>query len=213
MPNHITTQVEISGTKEQIDTLVERTGLIRDNGADENKFDFNGIIRMPAELNIQAGSTASLGLMAYSEEHYENDARPKTDWWKEKYPGVNDYLDLYEFLDDDESDEAKEALRLGKQAFDNVQKYGHPDWYEWSIANWGTKWNAYDVRYLEGDDTRIVIEIQTAWDTPEGIWKRLINEDYEVNGVIYGEMDGYEYIGDGGEVFDVYQNIEVEYRG
>ena len=26
---------------------------------------------------------------------------------------------------------------LGKTAWNNIQKYGFPTWYEWSINNWG----------------------------------------------------------------------------
>lgn len=35
-------------------------------------------------------------------------------------------------------------------------------WYEWSIANWGTKWNAYDMDKL--DDHTILF--RTAWSMP-----------------------------------------------
>ena len=31
-----------------------------------------------------------------------------------------------------------------------IQEYGSMDWYEWSIANWGTKWNAYDFAPYSG---------------------------------------------------------------
>lgn len=213
MPNHIISEVEISGTKEQIDELVKETKLKRDCDAEENQFDFNGIIPMPESLNIESGSSASLGLMAYSQEYYDKDVRTGTSWWKKDRPGVRDAATLKLDLQDSGEEEDKKALKLGKVAFDNIQKYGHADWYGWSIAKWGTKWNAYDVRYIDGDDTKIVIEIQTAWDTPEGIWSALIEQGFEVKGVMHGEMDGYQYIGNGDEVFDVYQNIEVEYRG
>ena len=38
----------------------------------------------------------------------------------------------------------KEVLQLGASYLSNLEKYGYPTWYEWSIATWGTKWNAYD---------------------------------------------------------------------
>ena len=42
----------------------------------------------------------------------------------------------------DMSEEDRKLFDLGKRAFENIQNYGAPTWYEWSIDNWGTKWNA-----------------------------------------------------------------------
>ena len=52
---------------------------------------------------------------------------------------------------------------------------GHHDWYNWSIANWGTKWNASRV---DIDDTPIeygLIEItfETAWDAPVLVFEKM----------------------------------------
>lgn len=38
---------------------------------------------------------------------------------------------------------------------------GLPEWYEWSCANWGTKWNCYEVQ--ENEDG---FSFWTAWTTP-----------------------------------------------
>ena len=81
------------------------------------------------------------------------------------------------------------------------EKYGKENWYDWSISNWGTKWNAYDVRYIAHDDNHLVLEITTAWDTPQGIWDALTEQGFEVNGRYYGEMEGVDSIGDGGPFY------------
>lgn len=57
MPNHITNYVRIRGEKEKLDKLVKATKLKRDKEVSENEFDFNGIIKMPKELeNTQSPS-------------------------------------------------------------------------------------------------------------------------------------------------------------
>lgn len=50
-------------------------------------------------------------------------------------------------------------------------KYGSANWYDWSIANWGTKWNSYGYDDVttpkEFDGERM--EFQTAWSYPAPI--------------------------------------------
>lgn len=192
MPNHITTEVEISGTKEKIAELVKKTRLERDNDLEENHFDFNGILPMPLELRETTSPTT---VLETQEEADAKNAEDRKAAEKNKWPG---HTDRY----------------ISKEEADRRQKeYGALNWYDFANAQWGTKWNAYEVRYLEGDDTKIVIQFDTAWDTPRGIWEELERQGFTVKGVMYGEMDGYEFIGNGDEVFEAYQNVEVEYVG
>ena len=41
------------------------------------------------------------------------------------------------------------------------------DWYNWRIANWGTKWEG-DVYHTEITDNKIVVGFNSAWSPPEG---------------------------------------------
>lgn len=52
---------------------------------------------------------------------------------------------------------------------EEIEKYGSLNWYNWSIKNWGTKWNAYDG-YIT--DTQIVFS--TAWSAPIPIYEKLV---------------------------------------
>lgn len=63
-----------------------------------------------------------------------------------------------------------EALDTFIRGYFNVQRYGWKDWYDWSIDNWGTKWNACH-EYI--DDDNQVIEFETAWSMPEGVIKEI----------------------------------------
>lgn len=76
--------------------------------------------------------------------------------------------------------ELTETLENYIKGFFNIKRYGERDWYDWSIKNWGTKWNAGDtVVYSD------FIEFQTAWSTPIPVFvelsKRLKNVEINVD--------------------------------
>jgi hypothetical protein len=60
-------------------------------------------------------------------------------------------------------------LKEGRMALENQKKHGHKDWYSWSNANWGTKWNAYSQQ----EQGLNKIEFQTAWSTPLPVIEKL----------------------------------------
>jgi hypothetical protein len=91
-----------------------------------------------------------------------------------------------------------------------IANYGFNNWYDWSIANWGTKWNAYSVSVVDNN-----IYFETAWSTPFHAMIRLsqafpdvtlsmrfADEDFGSNVGEYelknGELIG-EYVPDYGE--------------
>lgn len=48
---------------------------------------------------------------------------------------------------------------------------GYFYWYDWNVANWGTKWNAYSQEDYEKSDSQLAFE--TAWCYPEKVAKAL----------------------------------------
>jgi hypothetical protein len=58
------------------------------------------------------------------------------------------------------------------QSMRALKEYGHASWYEWANANWGTKWNAYQVTRV-GDT---VIKFQTAWSMPAKWFQALVEK-------------------------------------
>ena len=168
MPNHVENHIEFNGDKQQIDAMLNKIG------SDEygtGTIDFKKIISMPETLNIEAGSRADRGLKAYR-EFIEVYTAGRSD--KEALKALENISTESEnaFLRQ-RTDIKRDEWELGKTAWQNIRKYGAPTWYEWSITNWGTKWNAYG--YEEGTDYSACDELtfQTAWSAPHPILRKL----------------------------------------
>ncbi len=77
--------------------------------------------------------------------------------------------------------EDKRAAHEAQQAA-NIAKYGYKDWYDWSVANWGTKWD------VGGDDgliqrlnsTTMEASFDSAWAPPVCAYERLIEEGFYI---------------------------------
>jgi hypothetical protein len=60
---------------------------------------------------------------------------------------------------------------IAEQALKNQQAYietGYTNWYDWSLSNWGVKWDASALRVKELSDFNTVIyTFDSPWGTPE----------------------------------------------
>lgn len=73
-----------------------------------------------------------------------------------------------------------------------IEKYGHSDWYSWSIDNWGTKWEAsvQDVdEYNEGKGVQLYLE--TAWSPPISFYNKMIDQGFRVDASYTEEGMGF----------------------
>lgn len=68
-------------------------------------------------------------------------------------------------------------------------KYGYPNWYEWSLANWGTKWNAYDIYDCDGTDDCIP-QFNTAWSPPVPVYLELSRRFPKATIKVYCDDEG-----------------------
>lgn len=137
MPNHVTNIITFGDKPEQVKAFHQMLHDLRQENNVYGSIDFNKLIPMPPSLHIEASTSTERGLRAYSR-----------------------------FMRGDKSAEqlrksAPDEWALGKQAYENIQQYDAPTWYEWRLNNWGTKWNAYSCAELDKDaDT---MEFRTAW--------------------------------------------------
>lgn len=77
-----------------------------------------------------------------------------------------------------------------------------PNWYDWNVSNWGTKWNASETRILR-DEEHDSLCFQTVWSHPKeeliklllSKIKEVVNEDIELTFEAYylEEMCVYRY--------------------
>ncbi len=149
MPNHVTNRLEINADQETVQKVMN---FLKGKTDDDNTtcyIDFNNIIPMPEELLIDKCSSGDLGM---------------------KYLEAMQRKPFYFLLDDDDlrairwikglaEKDRQKALQLGASYLENQKKYGYPTWYEWSIATWGTKWNAYQQDFEEPN----ILWFDTAW--------------------------------------------------
>lgn len=55
----------------------------------------------------------------------------------------------------------------------NVEKYGYPTWYEWSIDNWGTKWDPDVYCVTRKDANNASFAFDSAWSPPIEFYEKL----------------------------------------
>lgn len=132
-------------------------------------FDFNSVVPMPPELDLEDSSASQTGYDAL----YGDWKVPAQYWtWKEAAASLG-----YPFpLDSREQllacirslDCAEMYLGPARQLKENLEKYGHGTWYGWCKEHWGTKWNAEDAS-VAADPDRLVVTFTTANAFPKQI--------------------------------------------
>jgi hypothetical protein len=158
MPNHVTNIIHIDDNPREV------FEFIKCENEPIGSFDFNKLIPMPEELNIESSSTQSQGLAIAKYRNGDSEDINKMleyEWVKEK--GITTPEELITELLSREYN--SDMIELGEKAYNNIIKYGHPDWWHWCVENFGTKWNAYEFVY-KGDEVTDEIEFFTAWSPP-----------------------------------------------
>ena len=91
-----------------------------------------------------------------------------------------------------------------------VEKYGHGDWYSWSIENWGCKWNCdandWTVEDYDEENLSIRFWFDSPWGPPIALYEKIsemeeltVFGNYHEEGMAfvgkfeYGSNDSYEY--------------------
>lgn len=145
MPNHCQNKVTITGPDEDIRRFV---AAVDTNGEiDGEHFDFNGIIPMPADLK-----NTSSPVRIQTQEEIDK-------IWADfnKLDANNQKMFHGRPFDLGITQETNDRL---------IKEYGHNNWYDWALANWGTKWGAYDSSDWSASADSMSISFTTAWSPP-----------------------------------------------
>ena len=197
MPNW--TENRIICKKELGEKLLTKTN-------DGYSLDFNKLIPMPKDLNIEASSIGEAGLIfLYLTSKDLNKNLDITKAYKSLnslnrdirtdpyFQMINSNLLKYK-----KDENFQDSIKLGEKYLNNYRKYGYCNWYNWSIDNWGTKWNVEDeVDVIDIGDDKYEIRFKTAWSCPTGILKVFskLCDDGDLNWVYYDEdYDGHNFI-------------------
>jgi hypothetical protein len=130
----------------EIDKNQEEIAGLMQNG--EELFDFNRIIPLPKELE---------GTQSPAEIVPDDKIKEKLLAWEKK--------------NSEDSHSFKQGRPISEtESKELIAKYGANDWYDWCLANWGTKWNSYEVSYSD-DKKKIVFD--TAWSCPLSVIEAL----------------------------------------
>jgi hypothetical protein len=74
-----------------------------------------------------------------------------------------------------------------------VEKYGSTNWYDWSVQNWGTKWNC-DAQDWSREDDSISFWFDSAWGPPTELYSFICNDtDFDVEAGYHEE--GMAFVG------------------
>lgn len=171
--------------------------------ATDGELDFNTVVPMPKELEGVASPARIV-----SEKEYEKALKEK-----ETTEDSFFYMPITQ----------KMANRFQKE-------FGATDWYEWRLANWGTKWEASESSIEENDN---FVYFNTAWSMPEAFYVALSKKypNHKFHTTWYDEDFGYnlgkatfqngniieEYLPEGGSneayelLFELNDGIEDEF--
>ena len=147
MPNYVINRLEINADRETVQNVMDFLKGKTDEDSTPCYIDFNNIIPMPKDLLIEASTSGEFGMQYIIAQ-------------QRKQFNSQDDLKVIQLMEIQEEKVREEALQLGMTYLRNWGKYGYPTWYEWSIANWGTKWNAFNQNFEEPN----VLWFDTAWE-------------------------------------------------
>lgn len=219
MANHVTHTMSVAGAPERVTEFhashILPVGATAMKPAHED-FDFNTLIPMPKCLDgipasgaVYDAIEAVTGKTVYDLVAVRNPNNPEQHklvaMYRESMRDSKLGLARQKML----SNLPVAELELGLKAAQAIEECGYPTWYEWAVANWGTKWGAYDYALVSVEPGRLVCRFDTAWSVPEPIFTEMARRYPDLTFVIDSFDEGWNFAEHGEGVAGVYVGQDV----
>jgi hypothetical protein len=89
-----------------------------------------------------------------------------------------------------------EQAELERKSKSNKEKYGYANWYDFNVANWGTKWEiggSGEVAEIDEDGLSFSAPFESAWSPPTQICEALAEQGFDVT--LYYYEPGMSFVG------------------
>jgi hypothetical protein len=90
----------------------------------------------------------------------------------------------------------------------NREKYGYSSWYDFNIANWGTKWDVSSDNVEIIDANTLTAGFDSAWAPPVNAYEQLMDLGFEVEAFYY--EPGMAFVGKWADGVDEYYELGGE---
>jgi hypothetical protein len=173
MPNWYTTVVTAKGNDADLDRIVAAHIVPTGQEDEPQRFDLNTFTPMPEILKGSESSTAvDDGLYVLGRE-IPTAGRPRSGaemlaWPWAQEAGIKTEDQLKKFL----VERCPDCIKKAEHALALYEATGHGDWYSWSCANWGTKWNTCRL-HVDRKAGVLVLCFETAWSPPTPVLYKL----------------------------------------
>lgn len=85
-----------------------------------------------------------------------------------------------------------EDHRFNGEFFNHLRPNPTGEWeYNWSIENWGSKWDAGIIDFERRDDNEIWVSFDSAWSPPIALYEYLVEHGWEVDAIYYEPGMGF----------------------
>jgi hypothetical protein len=91
---------------------------------------------------------------------------------------------------------------------ENLAKYGYSNWYDFNVANWGTKWDISIGQECDRDEDGLGFNggFDSAWSPPMGVVQKLVDQGFQVT--LYYHEPGMGFVGKYEDGEDDYFELE-----